>query len=248
MNTIAVLSDIHGNILALEAVAADIQQRKIKTVLNLGDHLSGPLWPKETIQFLMKQNWINISGNHDRYLIAVDPRRHGLSDKYAYQFLTEEEKEWLRALPTELRLNDDLFLFHGTPSSDSEYLLETVEHGRGRLATQAEIKQRLWNVQSPVMLCGHSHIARIVTIDDAILIVNPGSVGLPAFDDTKPMPHIMESGSPHARYATLESKNGTWGVEQILISYDHTKAAEQAQKNKRDEWAYALQTGFMPNR
>ena len=54
MKTIAAISDIHGNILALEAVVRDIARRHVDTVVNLGDHLSGPLWPKETIQFLMQ--------------------------------------------------------------------------------------------------------------------------------------------------------------------------------------------------
>jgi len=57
MKKIAVLSDIHGNIAALEEVAADIETRQVDRVFNLGDHISVPLYPKETLQFLMKQDW-----------------------------------------------------------------------------------------------------------------------------------------------------------------------------------------------
>ncbi len=244
MKTIAAISDIHGNILALEEVAADIKKRGVDTVVNLGDHLSGPLWPKETIQFLMRQEWIQISGNHDRQLIHQDPLTHGLSDGYAFKVLDDLEKKWLGALPATARINEDILLFHGTPASDSEYLLETIGHGRAQLASQSEVRQRLGNTKSPVMLCGHTHVQRIVENGDNTIIVNPGSVGLPAYEDDSPEPHVIESGSPHARYALLHHEN-TWSVELVTVTYDFQRAAEQARRNNRPEWAIALQTGYM---
>jgi len=56
MTSIALIADIHGNLPAIEAVAADIAARGISRVVNLGDHVSGPLWPRETIDFLMRQS------------------------------------------------------------------------------------------------------------------------------------------------------------------------------------------------
>lgn len=242
---IAVISDIHGNIPALEEVVADINRKRVDYIINLGDHLSGPLWPKETIQFLMEQDWIQISGNQDRQLIKQDPSKHGLSNRYAYNVLSNIEKEWLHSLQPDFRLDENVFAFHGTPSSDTEYLLETIEHSRARLASREEIKLRLGNIKSPVMLCGHTHIPRIVETDENILIVNPGSVGLPAYEDDFPEAHIMESGSPHARYAVLESYNNKWTAEMIAIPYDFERAAEQAHKNNRHDWQIALRTGYM---
>lgn len=242
---IAVISDIHGNIPALEEVVADINRKRVDYIINLGDHLSGPLWPKETIQFLMEQDWIQISGNQDRQLVEQDPSNHGLSDSYAYNVLNNIEKEWLHSLQTDFRLDENVFAFHGTPLSDTEYLLETIEHSRARLASREEIKLRLGNIKSPVMLCGHTHIPRIVETDENILIINPGSVGLPAYEDDFPEAHIMESGSPHARYAVLESYNNKWTAEMIAIPYDFERAAEQAHKNNRHDWQIALRTGYM---
>ncbi|MGA9407225.1 MAG: metallophosphoesterase family protein [Bacteroidota bacterium] len=244
MKTIAVISDIHGNILALEEVVADMKRRHVDAVFNLGDHLSGPLWPKETIQFLMRQEWIQISGNHDRQLVKQYPATHGLSDGYAFKAINDIEKEWLRALPATFRADERIFLFHGTPSSDSEYLLETVERGRARLASQREIKLRLGNAKSPVMLCGHTHIQRVVRCGENTVIVNPGSVGLPAYKDALPEPHVMESGSPHARYALLHFENKCI-VELIAVPYDFQKAAAQARKNDRPDWAIGLQLGYI---
>ena len=213
LKRIAVLSDIHGNIAALEAVVTDIKHRQVDAVLNLGDHLSGPLWPHETVQYLMRQDWIQIAGNHDRQLVSQDPKQHGLSDQYAYQFLTDRECDWLRALPTTLKLQGEISLFHGTPASDTTYLLETIEHGRGRLATPTEIGLRLGDTRSRVLLCGHTHIPRVVQLPAKMLIVNPGSVGLQAYSDDAPEPHVMGTGSPHARYAILEYQTDNWVVE-----------------------------------
>jgi putative phosphoesterase len=245
MQKIAILSDIHGNIAALEKVVDDIKTRQVDRVINLGDHVSGPLWPKETVQYLMRQDWIQISGNHDRQLVNQNPREHGPSDGYAFHLLNDPELNWLGALPASAEIQNEFLLFHGAPSNDTTYLLETVEHGRARLGTQIEIKERLGETKSHFILCGHTHIPRVVEVPENILIVNPGSVGLPAYDDEFPEYHIMETGSPHARYAILEYKDGEWLPEIIAVSYDHQKAAEQARKNGRPDWEMGIQTGFM---
>jgi len=244
VNRVAVISDIHGNILALEQVAADIKRRGVDAVFNLGDHVSGPLWPRETIEYLIGQDWIHIAGNHDRQIVETNPQGHGLSDRYAFQRLDEAQRQWLMALPGTIAIEEGLLLFHGSPSSDTTYLLETIEHGRGRLASRAEITRRLGGAHSPVMLCGHTHIPRAVALPGTILIVNPGSVGLPAYSDEVPHPHVLETGSPHARYAILERRAGQWNVELIMVSYDHERAAGQARRNDRPDWSAGLQTGF----
>jgi len=246
MQKIAIVSDIHGNIAALEKVVEDIKARQVDCVFNLGDHISGPLYPRETLEFLMKQNWVQILGNHDRQLINQDPKQHGPSDKYAYNLLSDSDLDWFRTLPASATVEDQFFMFHGAPTSDTTYLLETVEHGRVRLATHTEIFQRLDSVTSQIMLCGHTHVPRVVETPRNILVINPGSVGLPAYDDVNPEYHVVETGSPHARYAILEYKNGAWQTEIIAIVYDYQQAAKQARKNGRLDWEYAIQTGFMP--
>ena len=248
MQKIAILSDIHGNIAALEKVADDIKTRQVDCVVNLGDHVSGPLWPRETIQYLRKQNWIQILGNHDRQLANQNPRQHGPSDRYAFELLSDSDLNWLGKLPASIIMQNEFLLFHGAPSSDTTYLLETVEHGRARLATQIEIAKRLNGTTSQIMVCGHTHIPRIVEMLGKVLIINPGSVGLPAYDDELPEYHVMETGSPHARYAIMEYKNDKWQAEMIAVAYDYQKAAEQAKRNDRLDWEVGLQTGFMQHK
>ena len=242
---IAVISDIHGNILALEKITADIKSRQIDLVYNLGDHLSGPLWPKETADFLKQQDWLHLLGNHDRNLISHKLDDLGPSDYYAGQRITSDDLEWLKTLPADAETNEGIYLCHGGPRNDLLYLLETIENKRVRLAAPHEIKERLADTDAPLLLCGHTHIPRIVQLDTGQLIVNPGSAGLPAYDDQKPEYHIIENGSPHARYAVLEKNGSSWDVEIIAVSYDHQTAAKKASENGRPDWEIGLNSGFM---
>jgi len=85
---IAVLADIHGNLPALEAALADLAYRGVDQIVTLGDHLSGPLLPRETAALLMAQPWVQIAGNHERQLLAFDPATAGPSDRHAHQAIT----------------------------------------------------------------------------------------------------------------------------------------------------------------
>ena len=244
MNRIAVIADIHGNLPALQAAAEDITRRGIDTVVNLGDHASGPLWPHETVAFLMQQSWLQIAGNCDRQLVQQAPADHGASDRFAFERLTQEEREWIAALPATATAFADMHVFHGTPSDDAAYLLETVENGQVRLARGSELTQRLGSFTAKVMLCGHSHIPRIVRTSESLLI-NPGSIGLPAYEHDQPELHAMETGSPDARYAIVEQAEHGWRAELVAVPYDHRAAAKQAWQQGRAAWALALRTGYV---
>ena len=245
MQKIAFLSDIHGNILALEAVVDDLKRRGVDTVVTLGDLVSGPLWPKETIHFLMKQDWIQIAGNHERQLLTTSPSEQGPSDRYADSLLNDEEHDWLRSLPTMRTLDGGLTICHGSPIDDKTYLLETIGDGRTHLSSPEEIRSRMNGTKYPVLACGHSHTPRAVQLPGGTLIINPGSVGMPAYTDDSTIPHIVENGSPHARYAILEWNNTSWTPQLIAVAYNHLKAADQADRNNRYELAMGLRTGYV---
>jgi len=66
---IALLSDIHGNLLALEAVVDDLQRRQVDRVVNLGDSLSGFIQPRDCAAYLMQQPWLQLAGNHERQIL-----------------------------------------------------------------------------------------------------------------------------------------------------------------------------------
>lgn len=242
---IAFVSDIHGNLPALEAVIADIARRGVARVINLGDSLSGPLLPEETARLLMAQDWLHLAGNHERQLLDRPVERMGTSDAHAHARLSAASLAWIATLRSTHRLSDEVFLCHGSPRSDLEYLLETVEPEGLRLATANEIAERRGAVPARLIACGHSHLPRALRAPDGCLLLNPGSVGLPGYDDDHPYPHWVDNGSPDARYAIAErGTDGHWRAELLAVPYDHAAMAALARQNGRDDWAVPLATGY----
>lgn len=240
---LAVLSDIHGNLGALDAVLADVAARRVDVIVNLGDILSGPLEPAATAERLMALDLPTIRGNHERQLVENDPAKFNLSDSYAHRTISPDHRAWLKRLPVTLWLGDEIFLCHGTPHSDLAYFLDTVEPSGARPATKAEAAARCDGIAAALILCGHTHAPRVLRLDDGRLIVNPGSVGLQAYDWDVPHPHIMETGSPHARYGVIERTGHGWQAEIVSVAYDWECAADAAEARGRPDWAAALRTG-----
>ncbi len=249
----AVVSDIHGNLPALEAVVADFGRRGVDAVVNLGDSLSGPLLPRETAQFLMAQeDWIQLAGNHERQIL--DERGAcGRSDVYARTQLGPSERAWIATLTPNHRIAEDVFACHATPTTDMVYLLETIEPTHLRVATNDEIEARLEGEGAALVLCGHSHTPRSVRTARGQWIVNPGSVGLPGFLACGPTPHRVQNASPDARYAIVErceagvsaGSGRGWSASLISVPYDHRSMADLAGRRGRPEWQRALATGYV---
>jgi putative phosphoesterase len=240
---IAAISDIHGNLLALEAVLADIAQRGVDQIVNLGDILSGGLWPRETADRLMPLGLATIRGNHERQVLEDPPEQMSLSDRHAARSLRPDQLQWIGHLPETMRLTRDVLLVHGTTHSDQTDYLESVIDGRLQAASIADVMSRTGDVDASLILCGHTHIQRAVQLDDGRLIVNPGSVGLQAYSSIYPAPYVAEAGSPHARYAIMQRCAAGWITQLIAVPYDWNQAAAAAEANGRLDWGIALRTG-----
>jgi predicted phosphodiesterase len=241
---IAVISDLHGNLLALEAVLTDIEDRMVDTVVNLGDLISGGLAPAATADRLMQLGQLTVRGNHERQLLQHHREQMSMSDRFAHDQLTEAHRAWFASLPLTAEITPGVLAFHGTPHDDVVYLLETVDPDGARPATHQEITARLGEYATwPLLLCGHTHLQRQVRLGTGTLIVNPGSGGWPAYDDDAPYPHVMESGSPHARYAIVDDTNGRWEADLLAVEYDWEAAARLADSNGRPDIAGQLRTG-----
>ncbi|SMC29774.1 Predicted phosphodiesterase [Andreprevotia lacus DSM 23236] len=238
----AILSDIHGNLAALDAVLADLRDWPDATLLELGDTLYGPLAPYATWQRLLAEadsrRVLHINGNQDRDVWE------GKDDGPTMQFVRAELGlagiAWLQSRPAALRVDDLLYACHGQPGDDLRYWLEDMDRG---LRPLAEIAALAGRIDAEILLCGHSHTPRVVGLPDNRIIVNPGSVGLPAFRDQRPA-HAMQTGSPHARYARLEATDRGWLIDLRCVPYDHTIAVEQALERNRLDWAGWLASGF----
>ena len=247
---IAFLSDIHGNLPALQAVRDDLARRGVDRVINGGDILSGPLWPRETADLLMALDWPTIAGNHERQLLACARRPGGASDRFAFEQTTAAQRDWLAALPAELHPSPGVYVCHGVPGDDLNYLLETVTPAGSRPTTATEVLQRLDGTpgaDASLLLCGHSHLPRLLQAGPT-LCVNPGSVGLPSYDDDHIAFHVHQSGSPHARYALCEridtGEGAGWTVAHVAFAYDWQAAAERALHNGARDWARWLTSGL----
>jgi predicted phosphodiesterase len=150
----------------------------------------------------------------------------------------------LATLPASTDAGHGIFACHGTPTNDNQYLMEEVSGRRLVRAHPSTIQERLRDVQARVVLCGHSHRQDLIELPNGPLILNPGSVGCPSYDDPGNEPHVSESGSPHARYAVLTILGDQVSAEMIAISYDWKAASARAETNGRPEWAYGLRTGW----
>lgn len=241
--TLAVIADIHGNSWALDAVLADIRRRGIQQIVNLGDSVYGSLDPAGTAARLIAAQIPSIAGNQDRIVYAPDAQTLGTAD---YRFVTgelsAEQIEWLRGQPATLRIGA-VFCCHGTPDSDETYLIETVTAHGVFLCDSAALAERLGGLDAEVVLCGHSHVPHLAALPDGRLVVNPGSVGIPAYDQDLPYLHVMEAGSPHARYAVLTRQSAGWAVEHVALPYDWAAAAAAARRNGRPDRAHWIETG-----
>jgi predicted phosphodiesterase len=241
----AVLSDIHGNLWALTAVLEDAKRRGITHFINLGDILYGPLKPLETYALLRTIDAVTIQGNEDRDVYEFEQSRGETHPTLTYmlQELDEEPVQWLRSLPKTTVVAEEIFACHGIPSNDLIYLLEDVSSGFPSVRDDTAILNYLEGISYPVILCGHSHITRVVQLSSGQVVINPGSVGVPAYDDDVPNYHAMQNYSPLASYAVLEKQNGIWQVELLKIPYNVHLAVEQAQRQDREDWAYWIKTG-----
>jgi diadenosine tetraphosphatase ApaH/serine/threonine PP2A family protein phosphatase len=152
--------------------------------------------------------------------------------------------EWFASLPLTLEPAPGVLAFHGSPTDDLVYLLETIGPEGSRPATEAEVMERLGeHAGRSLLLCGHTHLQRSMRLDVGSFVVNPGSVGWPAYDDDVPFPHVMEAGTPHARYAVVDDATGRWEAEFLAIEYPWETAARIAEDNGRPDIARALLTG-----
>ena len=158
---------------------------------------------------------------------------------FTHDALTAGQRIALGRLPATLAIADDVLACHGTPASDTEYLLEEKHDERLMLASTATVSNRLGEISASLILCGHSHHQHVASASGERLVVNPGSVGCPRYADNADVPR-SEAGSPHARYAIATRRAKHWSVELLVLGYDWSPVAQRARANGRPDWADAF--------
>lgn len=245
---IAVISDIHGNNFALQAVLEDLEKQHVDTVLNLGDSLYGPINPRETFKLIAGNSFISISGNQDRFILENEEKREVVNPTLTFVLnsLPGEAFDWLKTLEPN-KAWENLYLCHGNFQQDDAPLIEKFEDGKVTQKSHKELENEAENVKQDIILCGHTHVPKVLKLSaSGKFIINPGSVGLAAYDDESPFYHRMESGSPFAKYVVIELEEElVVSISQRHVRYDHERAAQQADRYGRSDWAYWIRKGKM---
>ena len=210
--TIALISDIHGNLPALEAVLDDASRGKADAIWNLGDMLGYAPFPNEVLATLRRVEAVNLIGNYDLKVLEFPQKAAKWKGKKApakyrgFQWnharLAKDNIAFLKTLPEQARrsVGDlDALLVHGSPASIDELLNSNTSPARFReLARMAE---------ADLVACGHSHEPFMRRVGK-MSFVNPGSVGRP------------EGGDPRASYAFLTFSDGAVQAELRRVPYD----------------------------
>lgn len=242
----AILSDIHSNVFALDAVVKHAKSRGVRDFINLGDILYGPIAPKETYEYLLGLNALTISGNQDRQIYQATPEeiKSNSTMKFIVNDLGKAPLQWMEQLPFDLQINNEIYACHGTPNDDLLYFLEDISSGKPEVRTDNEILQLLNGIPSSIILCGHTHIPRCIELSTGQIVVNPGSIGLQAYTDDEPTVHSMQNYSSKASYVILsQNYNRKWDIEFHRVDYDVSKAIKAARKHGREDWVKFLTTG-----
>ncbi|MBR1423937.1 metallophosphoesterase family protein [bacterium] len=217
---VAVLSDIHANVQALEAVMGDAVEQGCEHVFCLGDlALAGPQ-PKEVVEYVMSQpTWTVIQGNTDKMIANYGQEIMEFLEEHApvmanaiaddMKVLDDSHRAFLANLPPQLSLDVDgcsVLLVHGSPRRNDEDILPEMP--------LEEIEEIISGVGEKLILCGHTHIPCGYQTNSGQTVVNVGSVGRPLTE------------KPRACYAIIDFENGSFEVRHRFITYDNKAAAE----------------------
>jgi putative phosphoesterase len=214
---LAVISDIHGNLPALEAVLAELEQEQLDEIVCLGDVALGPQ-TAETVARVRELGCAVVMGNWDAWVLDGFPRAQGdpwrrfiEQGEWWAQTLSAEDCAFMRTFAPRIELELDgvqVLCFHGSPGSNEEMVLATTPHD--------ELLRMFAGFDHPLMLGGHTHV-QLTRVVEGTLVINPGSVGLPF----RGLPvGELQLISPWAEYALVRIEERRISVDLRRTSYD----------------------------
>ena len=219
---IAVISDIHGNMQALETVLQDIKANEIDKIFCLGDlAMAGPqpdLAVDKIMELAKDDNFEIIQGNTDFMIVNsadfVDKVKSNLpimgnALEADAKLLNSKQKEFLASLPAQKELQVEglkVLLVHGSPRRNDENIFPNMK--------LEEVEEMIKDTDANLILCGHTHIPCGYQTHTKQTVVNAGSVGRPF------------SPEPKASYIIINLTSGSYSLEHQLLNYDKEKAAD----------------------
>ena len=228
---IALISDVHANLPALEAVLADAESRGAAVVLNAGDMTGYGPFPDEVVSLIRNRHVLSVVGNYDLSVLSKKwkkgkprSREKQVAMRWAYHNLSGDNRVWLKNLPRVLRLpvrGLTLLVTHGSPDSITEYLDDGTPEVR--------LREVAAGVNARVVVTGHSHRPSAREID-GVWFVNTGSVGR------------SEDGDSRACYALITVD--PFSLTHIRVPYDISRTvAAIRSRHLPDVFARIIQEG-----
>ena len=224
---VAVLTDVHGNQQAFEAVLSDLEGRVADAVILGGDIALFGANPRECWEGVRALGWRTVQGNTDRYIADLAGKLAALGpDQAEFAEYLRQNVAWARAqlgdmladalgeLAASVRVDStagSLLVVHGVPGND--------EGGLARDDSDDALAAKLGQNEAAVVVCGHTHTAFVRHVGEA-LVVNCGSVG---------RSHDRQPGQ--ATYAVLDDSSGRWSAAIRRVPYNH-QAAHRAVRER----------------
>ena len=207
---VAVFSDVHGNLRALEAVLAEIEVRgPFDHVINGGDLAFGGPRPREVVDLLVQRGYPTVLGNTDVWIAGIEPGGGSVAS-WARQQLERHHQEYIKRFPTAHRIEPPggppLVVVHATPMSLADVLAPD--------APEEVVSTMFEQARTRTLVYGHIHRAYVREVAGG-LVVNAGSVGFP-FD-----------GIPKPAFGVLRLEGGRWRAENVRVAYDHEAVAKE---------------------
>jgi putative phosphoesterase len=200
---IAIVSDVHGNLVALEAVLEDLQEAKPDLVVHGGDLAWRGPRPVECVDRIREAGWPGVIGNMDR---ALETHRHEASVGWTAEQLGAERTTWLQSLPMEWRQGDDLALVHAVPGDLWQAVHPDADDGELR-AVYGPLGARL------AVYC-HIHRPYVRELGE-LTVANTGSVGLPYDGDPRSSYLLVTDGRCENRRVAYDVERAVAEVEAV---------------------------------
>lgn len=237
---VGIIADIHGNLVALDTVLAELESEAVDRLVCLGDVAALGPQPAEVVAWLRGAGCPSVLGNTDAWLLEEPPRPTDPSEeamagisRWCADRLSGEDLDYLRACPPTMRVrlgeeDAGMLCFHGSPRSHDEVISATTPDG--------ELSEMLSGHRASVFAGGHTHVQLFRRHGDAS-VLNPGSVGLPGVGPGTPdLP--VNRRVRWAEYAVLEAGGGRLGVElrRVPLDLDRTLEAARASGMPHLDW------------
>lgn len=236
---IGIIADVHGNLVALETVLAEMEREPVDRLVCLGDVAALGPQPGEVIARLREAGCPSVLGNTDAWLLREPPRTTGPAgeamsgiSRWCADRLPGEDLDYLRACPPTMRVglggSTEMLCFHGSPRSHDEVVSATTPDD--------VLSDMLSGHRASVFAGGHTHV-QLFRRHGCARVINPGSVGLPGVGPGTPdLP--VNRGVRWAEYAVLEADSGRLNVElrRVPVDLDRTLEAARASGMPHLDW------------